>query len=89
METLMKHKPDEICEEFANKGTQVTLKMLEDDVVLFEGTANALEFLGKLFLSVAADQNDTGFQISPSGPGSLLFSEKSKLGIYIHRLEDE
>jgi hypothetical protein len=88
MKFSLDYRPDEICEEFADKGTQITIKMLgKDNLLLFEGTADALEFLGRLFLSVAFDPKDTGFQISPSGPGKLLFSSNTSFGIYIHRLD--
>lgn len=88
MKFSLDYRPDDVCEEFADKGTQITIKALEEDnLILFEGTADALEFLGRLFLSVALDSKDTGFQIYPSGPGKLLFKSGTSLGMYIHRLD--
>lgn len=78
--------PDQVCREAAGKGVALSVRLLED-VVLIEGDQATLEFLGRLLLAQAAFSDD-GFEVSPRGPGSALFSSESPLGIYIHRLDD-
>jgi hypothetical protein len=78
--------PDEVCAKFADTGAKITIKMMDDEHILIEGSAEALEFVGRLLQAQAAFSNDCGFHISPTGPGNALFSESSALGIYIHRL---
>ena len=88
MNTIMKQKtPDDICETYARKHVKVTFRPLEDDneVLLIEGDQQALEFLGKLFLSIASSE-ECGFQMGPMLAGSALFSKESTRGLYIHRL---
>ena len=77
--------PDDICKEFSERLIQLNIRDL-DDVVLVEGTAEALEFLGKLFLAQARTLDD-GFEIAPNGPGEYFFNPMSEKGIYIHRLD--
>ena len=79
--------PDSICEKYADLGARITVKSLEDDCILVEGSALDLEFLGELLLTQARYQKDCGFEISPSGPGQALFADGSTLGIYIHRTD--
>jgi hypothetical protein len=78
--------PDDVCELFAESGSKITIRMLNQGDVLIEGSAAALESLGQLIQAQARFSGDCGFQISPSGAGSALFSPMSSLGIYIHRL---
>lgn len=78
--------PDYICEEYSDSGIRISLKDLDDEVILIEGDKRSLEFLGKLILTQAAYAEDDGFEISPSGAGSSFFAAGSK-GIYIHRTE--
>ena len=77
---------DDIVERHANNGVQVTIKVVED-FVLIEGTREALDFLSEL-LSAQAKSGDRGFQISPTGAGNALFSSESTHGIYVHRIDD-
>jgi hypothetical protein len=81
--------PDHVCASFAEGGGQITIKMLDTENILIEGSATALEFLGRLLQAQAAFPKDCGFQISPIGAGNALFSPSSSLGIYIHRLPCE
>jgi hypothetical protein len=83
----MKRTTDAICEEFADRGVQITVKPLPEDsaYILIEGDQTAFEFLGKLFLAHATAE-DCGFQISPHCAGNALFSRAAQLGIYLHRL---
>jgi len=77
--------PDALCASFAERPDKITLRAAADGTVLVEGSASALEFLGNLLIAQAQTQTDCGFQLSPSGAGSALFSSSSNLGIYIHR----
>jgi len=83
----MKQTTDAICEEFADRGVQITVKPLPEDssYILIEGDQTAFEFLGKLFLAHATGE-DCGFQISPHCAGNAVFSRAAQLGIYLHRL---
>lgn len=78
---------DELCEQFSRKKTKLTVKFLdgEKDMILFEGEASALEFLGKLLIAQST-ASDCGFEIAPNSAGRALFSTDSTLGIYIHRI---
>lgn len=78
---------DEICENYARRKAKVTVRILDDenDMILIEGDASALEFLGNLFLAQAS-ASDCGFQIAPNSAGKALFNPNSTLGIYIHRV---
>ena len=78
--------PDKICEEYYDKKVKLTVKKLDDETILFEGNQEELEFLGNLLLAQAQFKEDCGFSISPGGAGSALFSDKSSIGLYIHRL---
>lgn len=77
--------PDQICDEYSKEKVKVTINQLDADYILIEGNADALKFLGKLILAQAHFKGDCGFHISPNGAGSTLFSDKSTIGIYIHR----
>jgi hypothetical protein len=85
----MRRGPDDICARFAKKGMlKVALLPSDDDAgdyILLEGSAEAYEFLGRLFLA-HAKAHDCGFQISPKGAGSALFKKDSTFGLYLHRL---
>jgi hypothetical protein len=73
---------------YAAKGAKITVKPLPEDpnFILFEGDQVAFEFLGNLFLAQAKVLNGCGFGLGPKYAGSLLFSNKAKLGLYLHRL---
>jgi len=83
----MTQSTDAVCSEFADQGVRVTVKPLAQDsaYVLIEGDRLAFEFLGKLFLA-HSNGEDCGFQISPYGAGSALFSQAARFGLYLHRL---
>jgi hypothetical protein len=78
--------PDKICAAFSDTPEKLTVRQLESDTVLIEGSAEALEFLGNLLIAQARFAKDCGFQISPTGAGSALFSSEATVGVYIHRL---
>lgn len=75
--------PDEICVAFFDTGCKITIKDL-DELVLIEGNSTALEFLANLILAQVRCKKDCGFEISPTGPGNALFSADSNRGLYIH-----
>ena len=79
--------PDSVCDQYAERGAKLTLELLDDDCVLIEGSALDLEFLGQLLLAQARFERDSGFEISPTGPGQALFKSDSTLGACIHRTD--
>jgi len=85
---MRKPTVDNVCSAYADKGAKITVKPLPGtrDLILIEGDALAFEFLGKLFLSHANGINGCGLQIGPKYAGSVLFSKKAKLGLYLHCL---
>lgn len=83
---VLQSKPDDVCEQYATQNVKITIKMLDDDMVLFEGDTQSLKFLGELFLAMAQTKDD-GFQISPTGAGKLFFTLEASHGLYIHRFE--
>ena len=76
--------PDKICEQYAGRGVSLKISLL-GDLVLVEGDAVSLDFLGRVLIAQAGTTDD-GFQLSPKGPGRKHFSRRSSLGIYIHRV---
>jgi hypothetical protein len=78
--------PDAVCKEYAKKRVRIKSSITKGEYVLIEGNAQALEFVGKLFLAQAKFKSDCGFQMSPNGAGGGLFKKGSKIGLYIHRL---
>lgn len=78
-------KSDEVCETYAKKKAKLTVRLLDDEDVLIEGTSEGLEFLGNLLLAHAESKED-GRHISPRAAGSNFFSPESTKGIYIHLL---
>ena len=52
--------PDQVCEAHAKKGAEVTIRNLDDDMVLIQGDAEAIRFLGDLLLA-QANASDCGF----------------------------
>jgi hypothetical protein len=81
-------KTDDICDYYADKGVKLTVRSLDDETVLIEGTAEALSFLGKVLLAHAEEKED-GRLLSHNSSGQIFFTEKSTLGIYIHRIPCE
>jgi hypothetical protein len=56
------------------------------EVILIEGTREALEFFGKL-VTAQSQALDDGFEISPRGPGSYFFDPRAEKGFYLHRVD--
>ena len=91
MRSSSKPSVNGVIEKYSRKRVRFTVKMLgtamrtEEDTVVIEGEAPALEFLGNLLLA-QAHAHDDGFGLSPSGAGKVFFTPGSVLGIYLHRL---
>ena len=81
--------PDGICERDADRGVDLSISLLDDDMVLIEGDKGSLEFLVDLIRAQAGFEGYSGFAIQPRGAGSVFFGTGSKLGIYIHRVDRE
>ncbi|HEX2061320.1 MAG TPA: hypothetical protein VHK90_11310 [Thermoanaerobaculia bacterium] len=79
-------KPDDVCKEYGTRPIKLQVRDL-GDVILVEGTREALEFLGKVFIAQSA-ANDDGFEIGPRGPGEYFFDPRAEKGFYIHRMDD-
>jgi hypothetical protein len=83
--------PDDVCEEYANntlikKLTIQTFKEEQANIVLIEGEAEALEFLGNILLTQSRFEKNCSFSIGPNQAGYRFFTENSTHGIFIHRL---
>ena len=74
--------PDDVCAAYADKRVELSIRPLDDEMVLVEGDEISLEFLGHLILRQARFGKDCGFQLTT---GTCFFSKESPLGIYIHR----
>jgi len=90
MMTTLKHESiNQVLDKYSKRRVKVFLKeMAEEDgqkTLLIEGDRTAFEFLSRLLLA-ASEADDCGFQISPSGPGSVFFAADSTHGFYLHRL---
>lgn len=85
---MTKMTSDQVCEEYAQAGVKLTLRLLDADekFVLIEGDAKALEFLGSLLLAVADNDRGCSRQLGPDAAGKTFFSQSSTKGIYIHRV---
>jgi hypothetical protein len=83
-------KPDDISIAYAKKKNRKKVTVKIDDeggMVIIEGEAEALEFVGNLLLAQAKYEKDCSYFISPRNPGGIFFNnKKSTHGIYIHRL---
>jgi len=69
------------------KQPKLTIQKLNKSKILIEGSAKALEFLGKVVLAHSqADADDCGNGLGPRAAGSSWFRKDSTLGFYLHRL---
>ena len=69
---------------------KLTIKKLDRSTVLIEGSAKALEFLGRFMVARSqADPGDCTIGLSPSGAGNAWFTKESTLGFYLHRFPYE
>ena len=72
-------------QQLAKKKPKISVRHLDRRTILIEGNSNSIKFLGYLLLA-HAEASDCGDQFSPDGARSRLFSKKSTLGVYLHRL---
>ena len=68
-----------------SKRVKLTIRKLDRDTVLIEGSSISLKFLAQILLALI-EEEDCGFQLSPGLVGNLWFGKDAKLGIYLHRL---
>ena len=85
--------PDKVCATYADeKGVKklvVQIYQEEEtgaDMILIEGEANALEFLGNVLIAQAKFEKDCSFFFGPRTAGNFFFKKNSTHGFYIHRL---
>lgn len=79
---------DNVCGEAAESNVRIKITEIDGDMIVIEGTREALLFLSALFAAQAGFSDD-GFQLSPCGAGAALFAPESTKGLYIHRIEKE
>ncbi|MEZ5357138.1 MAG: hypothetical protein R2762_31250, partial [Bryobacteraceae bacterium] len=85
-------RPDDVLDDFREGSIDLTTRTIpasgQGDVPMIEieGDADSLRFLGRLILAQADFPLDCGYGISPRGAGSIVFSPKAELGIYLHRI---
>jgi hypothetical protein len=89
--------PYTVCAKYAGENRvptnkKVTVQILKadkgemEDMVLIEGEATALEFLGKILIAQSQYKRDCSFFFGPHTAGNAFFTKISTHGIYIHRL---
>jgi hypothetical protein len=78
-------RTDEVIDRYRDKNLKITCRTF-GEYILIQGSEEALEFLGMLFLAQAQETDDCRFWLSPFGAGCAYFTEKSNRGLYIHRL---
>jgi hypothetical protein len=85
---MEKHiSPDGVCEKYAeDQIIKLTCRTTNNKMILIEGSREALEFLGNLLIAQANFEKDCNFSIEPEGAGNTFFTEKSNVGLFIHRL---
>jgi hypothetical protein len=80
--------PDEVCDNYSGRDVRLSIRVLEGDVVLLEGDRMSLEFLAELIRGQSTFEKDDGFSIAPNGAGREFFAKSSRLGLYIHRIDE-
>ncbi|MBP6217888.1 MAG: hypothetical protein KA436_04820 [Oligoflexales bacterium] len=75
----------EVIKEHEKEHPLLSVKPLEDDLILIEGDKMSLLFLSKLIQAVA--ESDDKIQIGPHYAGNRYFHESSQFGLYINRQE--
>ena len=62
------------------KRAQLTVRKLDRDTVLIEGSSDSLRFLAHILLALT-EEEDCGFHFSPKGAGNAWFAKDAQLGI--------
>jgi hypothetical protein len=81
--------PDKVVDAFGQRSTKLKVMLLDSadgGIVLVQGQADDLRFLGQLLLAIA-EGGDPGFHLDPRGAGAAHFDPSSPLGLYIHRTD--
>lgn len=73
-------------QEYGARPIRLQLRDL-GEVILIEGTREALEFLGKVLIAQSTAKDD-GFEIAPRGPDEYFFDRRAEKGFYIHRVDE-
>ena len=76
---------NEAIDAFEDKGVNLKVRILEDELVLIQGNKTSLEFIGKLLLALASSSNEDSAQFSPRGAGKHFFDKNSELGFYLNK----
>jgi|GEM_PF-4804349 len=79
-------RPDDVCCEMVDRGLRLTVKELDAQTIVIEGTRETLVLLAKMIIAEAQDEAEDGFSISPFDAGRALFTEDSTRGLYIYPL---
>lgn len=74
-----------VLDKYSRNKQGLTVKKMDRDTVLIEGSAKALRFLGEVLIAHAKEW-DCKFHLDPKGGGSAWFKKGSTLGLYLHRL---
>ncbi len=82
-EKFQEMTPDDVCVDYADRGIKITLRDLDDDYVIFEGTREGLLFVSELFRAQALDPEHDKNHLHPNGAGKVLFTKDSTRGFYI------
>lgn len=77
--------PDKASAAFADSGERIRTSS-DGEVVLIEGSEEALVRLAELILAQAAFRKDDGFEVSPTGAGQRIFEPGSSVGLYLRVL---
>lgn len=82
-----------VLEKHSSSESKLTAKlfMSEDEqfplqYVLLEGTPDALRFLADFILAHIESDVGCNWDLHPQGAGSIHFSTRSNVGIYLHKL---
>ncbi len=86
-------KADDIFEKYSHRKSNLSVRLISAEneagaTVLIEGPPRALHFLAELLVAVADEKENDGEGLHPKGAGSFHFAQGSKLGFYIHRLDE-
>ena len=80
---------NDVIDLYRNKKprAKLTVRKFDKHTILIEGSASALEFLGRYLVAHAlGDGLDCGVGLSPYDAGNAWFTKDSTLGIYLHKL---
>ena len=87
MAPVKKSSINNVIRQYSRKPNRakLTVRKLDRDNVLIEGTDDSLKFLAHLLIALAHEE-DCGFQLSPKGAGMAWFAKDATLGVYLHRI---